>query len=57
MSNTYYKVMNEIKTTTGHSGRLNIPSEHRKAMGLAEGGEVLVGIEGGFIRIKLARLL
>lgn len=44
--------MNEIKTTIGRGGRLNIPSEHRKAMGLSEGDEVLVGIEGKSIRIQ-----
>lgn len=31
---------------------MNIPSEHRKALGLSEGDEVLVGIEGGAIRIQ-----
>lgn len=44
--------MNEIKTTIGRGGRLNIPSEHRKALGLSEGDEVIVGLEGGAIRIQ-----
>ena len=44
--------MNEVKTIIGRGGRLNIPSEHRKTLGLSEGDEVLVGIEGGAIRIQ-----
>ena len=31
---------------------MNIPSEHRKALGLSEGDEVLVGVEDGAIRIQ-----
>lgn len=44
--------MNEVKTIIGRSGRLNIPAEHRKALGLSEGDEVIVGVEGGAIRIQ-----
>lgn len=31
---------------------MNIPAEHRKALGLSEGDEVIVGVEGGAIRIQ-----
>lgn len=44
--------MDEIKTTIGRGGRLNLPADHRKALGLSEGDEVLVGIEDGAIRIQ-----
>ena len=44
--------MNEVKAIIGRGGRLNIPSEHRKALGLSEGDEVLVGISEGAIRIQ-----
>lgn len=50
--NGYLVHMNEIKAVIGRGGRLNIPSEHRKALGLAEGDEVLVGISEGAIRIQ-----
>lgn len=49
---TYYAVMDEIKTTIGRGGRLNLPAEHRKVLGLSEGDEVLVGLESGAIRIQ-----
>lgn len=44
--------MNEVKAIIGRGGRLNIPSEHRKALGLSEGDEVLVGVSEGAIRIQ-----
>lgn len=44
--------MDEIKTTIGRGGRLNLPAEHRKTLGLSEGDEVLVGIEDEAIRIQ-----
>ena len=44
--------MDEIKTIIGRGGRLNLPAEHRKTLGLSEGDEVLVGIEDGAIRIQ-----
>lgn len=44
--------MDEIKTTVGRGGRINLPAQHRKALGLSEGDEVLVGVEDGAIRIQ-----
>lgn len=44
--------MNEIRTTLGKGGRLNLPAEHRRALGLSDGDEVLVGVEGDAIRIQ-----
>ncbi|WP_047865492.1 AbrB/MazE/SpoVT family DNA-binding domain-containing protein [Rubrobacter aplysinae] len=44
--------MDEIKTTIGRGGRLNIPAEHRRSLGLSEGDEVLVGLESGAITIQ-----
>jgi len=36
----------------GRGGRINIPVAHRRALGLSEGDEVVVGIEGGALRIE-----
>lgn len=44
--------MANIKTTLGKGGRLNLPAEHRRALGLSEGDEVLIGVEGDAIRIQ-----
>lgn len=44
--------MKEIRIILGRSGRLNLPAEHRRALGLSEGDEVLVGVEGNAIRIQ-----
>lgn len=44
--------MNELRTIIGRGGRINLPADHRKALGLSEGDEVLVGIEDGAIRIQ-----
>lgn len=49
---SYYRVMDEIKTTIGRGGRLNLPAEHRRVLGLSEGDEVLVGIENGAITVQ-----
>lgn len=47
--------MREIKTTIGRNGRVNIPAEHRRALGLEDGDEVLVGVVGGHVRIEPRR--
>lgn len=44
--------MDEIRTTIGRGGRINIPAEHRRALGLYEGEEVLVGVEEGVLTIQ-----
>lgn len=44
--------MREIKTVLGRGGRISIPSGHRKALGLREGEEVIVGMADEAIRIE-----
>lgn len=44
--------MNDIRVVLGTGGRINIPAEHRRTLGLSDGEEVLVGIEDGTIRIQ-----
>lgn len=44
--------MEETRVVIGKGGRINIPAEHRRALGLSDGDEVIVGIEGGMIRIE-----
>jgi AbrB family looped-hinge helix DNA binding protein len=39
-------------TTLSKSGRLSIPAEFRRAVGLEHGGDVIVDLEGGKIRIR-----
>lgn len=44
--------MREIRTVVGKGGRINLPAEHRRILGLAEGDEVIVGVEGNSIRVQ-----
>lgn len=44
--------MEETKVVIGKGGRINIPAEHRRSLGLSDGDEVIVGIEGGALRIE-----
>lgn len=44
--------MNAIRAKVSDSGRLSIPAEIRKAVGLEQGGDVVVSLEGGEIRIR-----
>jgi AbrB family looped-hinge helix DNA binding protein len=44
--------MEETKVVIGKGGRINLPAEHRRALGLSDGDEVIVGIEGGALRIE-----
>ncbi len=41
-----------MKVVIGKGGRINIPAEHRRALGLSDGDEVIVGIEDGTLRIE-----
>jgi AbrB family looped-hinge helix DNA binding protein len=41
-----------MKTTIDRAGRLVIPRSLRDSIGLAEGGEVLVELDGAAIRIE-----
>ena len=44
--------MREIKTVVGKGGRINLPAEQRRILGLVEGDEVVVGVDGDCIRIQ-----
>ena len=43
--------MAEQKTRIGAGGRVVIPAEYRKALGIEEGDEVIVVLEDGMVRI------
>jgi AbrB family looped-hinge helix DNA binding protein len=46
------------KTMRGHvsaSGRISLPAEFRKAVGLEQGGDVVVELDGQEIRIRTIR--
>ncbi len=42
----------EVKLTIGSGGRINLPARQRRVLGLAEGDEVVVGVEGSALRIE-----
>ena len=44
--------MNVIKGRVSESGRVSIPSEFRKAVGLEHGGDVVIELVGREIRIR-----
>jgi AbrB family looped-hinge helix DNA binding protein len=47
-----------IKSVSGHvsaSGRISLPAEFRKAIGLEHGGNVVVELDGNDIRIRTVR--
>jgi AbrB family looped-hinge helix DNA binding protein len=44
--------MNAARGRVSESGRLSIPAEFRKAVGLEHGGHVVVELEGREIRIR-----
>jgi AbrB family looped-hinge helix DNA binding protein len=47
-----------IKSVRGHvstSGRISLPAEFRKAIGLEQGGNVVVELDGNEIRIRTVR--
>ena len=43
--------MSETKTKLGEGGRLVIPAEYRKALGLQPGDEVILVLEEGEVRL------
>ena len=43
--------MNELKTKISKDGRLVIPAEYRKALGLKPGDEVVMVLEEGELRV------
>ena len=44
--------MNAIKARVSESGRLSIPADLRRAVGLEHGGDVVVELDGRDIRIR-----
>jgi AbrB family looped-hinge helix DNA binding protein len=44
--------MNAIRAKVSDSGRISIPAEFRKAVGLDKGGDVVVELSGREIRIR-----
>jgi AbrB family looped-hinge helix DNA binding protein len=46
--------MKSIVTRIDASGRLSIPAMHRKALGLEQGGPVVIALEGDEVRIRSA---
>ena len=44
--------MNTVKGRVSESGRLSIPAEFRKAVGLEHGGDVVIELVGREIRIR-----
>jgi AbrB family looped-hinge helix DNA binding protein len=44
--------MNAIRAKVSESGRLSLPAEFRKAIGLDHGGNVVVELDGRDIRIR-----
>jgi AbrB family looped-hinge helix DNA binding protein len=44
--------MTAVRAKVSDSGRISIPSEFRKAVGLEKGGDVVVELEGREIRIR-----
>jgi AbrB family looped-hinge helix DNA binding protein len=46
------QAMNSISAKVTQSGRLSIPAEFRRALGLERGGSVIVELEGKEIRIR-----
>lgn len=44
--------MNAVRGRVSQSGRLSLPADFRRAIGLEHGGDVVVELEGGEIRIR-----
>lgn len=47
--------MDEIRVKIGTGGRINLPASHRRALGLDEGEEVILAVEGDSLRISSRR--
>jgi AbrB family looped-hinge helix DNA binding protein len=47
--------MAEVRTKIGVGGRIVLPAEFRKAMGVGPGDEVIVVLDGGEVRILTPR--
>ena len=44
--------MSSIRAKVSDTGRLSIPAEFRRAVGLEQGGDVVVSLQDGEIRIR-----
>jgi AbrB family looped-hinge helix DNA binding protein len=44
--------MNGVRARVSESGRISLPAEFRKAVGLERGGDVVVELDGREIRIR-----
>jgi AbrB family looped-hinge helix DNA binding protein len=44
--------MNSVRAKVSESGRISLPAEFRKAMGLDHGGDVIVELHGRDLRIR-----
>jgi AbrB family looped-hinge helix DNA binding protein len=44
--------MTSIRAKVSEAGRLSIPAEFRRAVGLEQGGDVVVSLQNGEIRIR-----
>ena len=44
--------MNSVLARVDSAGRLSIPAQHRKALGLEAGGPVVVALEGSEVRVR-----
>lgn len=44
-----------MRTTVGRGGRIVIPARYRESLGLREGDEVILSLEGEGLRILTAR--
>lgn len=47
--------MNAIRGRVSGSGRIGLPAEVRKAVGLDRGGDVIIELDNGDIRIRTVR--
>jgi AbrB family looped-hinge helix DNA binding protein len=45
--------MNSVRAKVSESGRVSLPAEFRKAVGLDHGGDVVIELEGKAIRIRM----
>ena len=43
--------MKSVRTTIGQGGRIVIPAEYRKALGICEGDTVIVALDDGEVRV------
>lgn len=47
----------EVVTRVSSTGKLSLPAQHRRLLGLEKGGPVMVWVENGEVRIRTMRSL